>query len=147
MLSHLTGLILLNSCRPYFRKHVLTTLNTEDFLFINSLFIASVVAIYFLYTYVYRYNTVHRAFSNYKKLTYTQYGSLLVIALFAVFSTLMVLDLDKNYNTPSLNYIIIKSVSIVCLFLTGIVLFSEEYSLKQLVGIFLTTSGLITLSL
>lgn len=51
MIPYLVGLTTLGSIRPYFRKHILNTLDPSDFLFINFIFISFAVLLYFTYIY------------------------------------------------------------------------------------------------
>jgi len=68
------------------------------------------------------------------------------MALFTVFSSFLIIDLDKNFNTPFLNYMMIKAISMVALLLVGIFLFKEHYDLKTMVGIGLTAAGILVLT-
>jgi uncharacterized membrane protein len=145
MLPHLFGLTALGSVRPYFRKHVLDTLDPHDFLFLNAFIIAILIGIYFLYTYYFNHSVVKKTFKNCLSLNYTQFGAILVLGVFTIFGTLLLLDADKNYNTPAMNSIMFKSVSMIALFLIGVFIFEEEYSVKQIIGIVLTIAGILVL--
>uniref|UniRef100_A0A6C0JN15 EamA domain-containing protein n=1 Tax=viral metagenome TaxID=1070528 RepID=A0A6C0JN15_9ZZZZ len=145
MISHFIGLTMVGSMRPYFRKHVLNTLEPHDFLFINAFFIALLIGIYFVYTYFFENHVVKKTYKNCCKLNNTQIFSLIIISVFTVFSSFLIIDLDKNYNTPFLNYIVIKALSMIALFLVGIFFFSETYSYTQTIGIILTMSGIFIL--
>ena len=145
MFSHIFGLTALGSVRPYFRKHVLDTLDPHDFLFLNAFIIAILIGIYFLYTYYFNHSVVKKTFKNCLSLNYTQFGAILILGVFTIFGTLLLLDADKNYNTPAMNSIIFKSVSMIALFFIGVFIFEEQYSVKQIVGIFLTISGILVL--
>jgi drug/metabolite transporter (DMT)-like permease len=136
---------MVGSMRPYFRKHVLNTLDPHDFLFINALFIALFIGLFFMYTYFFENHVVKKTYKNCCNLTTTQIFSIIIIAIFTVFSSFLMIDLDKSYNTPFLNYILIKALSMVALFLVGVLFFSEMYSLKQILGIMLTMSGIFIL--
>jgi len=145
MLPHLFGLTALGSVRPYFRKHVLDTLDPHDFLFLNAFIIAILIGIYFLYTYYFNHSVVKKTFKNCLSLNYTQFGAILVLGVFTIFGTLLLLDADKNYNTPAMNSIMFKSVSMIALFLIGVFIFEEEYSVKQIIGIVLTIAVILLL--
>jgi drug/metabolite transporter (DMT)-like permease len=49
---------------------------------------------------------------------------------------------DKYYNTPLINSIFKKVVSVFFLFVVGIFLFEEKYNLKQILGLLLCSAGL-----
>lgn len=143
MFSQLIGITLMGSMRPYFRKHVLDTLDSHDFLFINAFIIAIIIFCWFLYTYFFENHVIKKTYKNCCDLTLTQFGSLFIIALLTVLSSFLIIDIDKNYNTPSLNNIIIKAGSIVSLFLVGMIIFKETYNLRQITGIVFCLLGLI----
>jgi len=145
MLPHIFGLTALGSVRPYFRKHVLATLDPHDFLFLNAFIIAILIGIYFVFVYFFNHGVVKKTFKNCASLNYTQVGALLILGIFTIFGTLLLLDADKNYNTPAINSIILKSVSMVALFLVGVFIFEEQYSVKQIIGIALTIAGILVL--
>ena len=48
----LFGISILKSMEPFFRKDVLQTFNSEEFLFINTLMISILIDIYTLYMYL-----------------------------------------------------------------------------------------------
>jgi len=145
MLPHILGITLFGSLKPYFRKHVLNTLDSRDFLFVNALLIATLICGMFLYTYFFENHALKKTYRNCCDLSYTQLGSLLLIAAFTVFSSFLIIDMDKNFNTPFVNYVIIKALSMVALLLVGILLFSESYNHYQIVGISLTVAGIAIL--
>ena len=143
MINQLFGITLLGSVRPYFRKHVLNTLDTHDFLFINAFIIAIIIFCFFLYTYFFENHIIKKTYKNCCDLTVTQMSSLFMIALLTVISSFFIIDIDKNYNTPSLNNIIIKAFSIISLFIVGMIMFNERYNITQTVGIIFCLIGLI----
>ena len=145
IIAHIAGLTAINSSRPYFRKHILTTLDPHDYLFINGFFITAAMCIYLLYLYIVDPKIVHRTYKNCCRLSYSQLGSLIILSIFTLLGTLILLDADKNHNTPSMNYIIFKSISMLCLFLIGYFIFEEVYNWKQIAGIALIITGITVL--
>ena len=79
---------------------------------------------------------------NYKKLEYSHYACVLIISVLLVSSSLLLYELDKNYNTPLLNNILLKTGSIIVLIVVGVFVFGEKYTWKQIVGIILTCMGI-----
>jgi len=146
MIPHIFGLTLIGSMRPYFRKHVLNTLESREFLFVNAFFISLAMATYFIYVYFFEKHVIQRAYKNCCRLSWTQAGALILLAIFTVCSSFLIIDLDKRFNTPFLNYIIIKAISMIALLLVGIFLFEENYDAKTMTGILLTASGIIILT-
>lgn len=142
MYHYLIGLSLLKSFSPYFRKHILTTLSSHDLLFINTFVIFFMVLVFFLYKLLFdKQHSLQETFKNYKKLSITQILSIFVMAILAVFSAIFIFEFDKNYNTPLINSMFMKTASTISLILIGIFLFEEKYSWKQITGIFLMILG------
>jgi drug/metabolite transporter (DMT)-like permease len=140
MYHYILGLTALKSVNPYFRKYILNILNSHELLFLNTLSISIIVFFVFIYKYLFD-KTFHKTIENYKKLTMGHYACIFIIAIFTVVSTLLVYDFDKNYNTPFLNSMFMKVASVIFLFLVGVFLFEEKYSIKQILGIALTVLG------
>jgi drug/metabolite transporter (DMT)-like permease len=141
------GLSILKSFTPYFRKHVLTTLNSHDLLFINTFFIFSIVFLFFLYKLFFdKSKPLIETFKNYKSLSLTQVVALFVMAFLAVGSSIFVYEFDKKYNTPLINSMFMRTASTISLILVGIFLFEEKYSWKQISGVFFTIFGVYLIS-
>lgn len=143
MFQYLFGLTLLKSINPYFRKHILNTLESHDFLFMNTIFISFFVLLFFLYKYFFHAKTftLKKMMKNIRNLSYSQYACLVILSILTVSSSIFLYDLDKNYNTPLVNSIFLRVGGIVALLLVGIFVFEEKYTYKQIFGIFLTLFG------
>ena len=147
MYQYLFGLSILKSFTPYFRKHVLTTLNAHDLLFINTFIIFSIVFAFFLYQLFFdKSKPLIETFKNYESLTFSQIGALFVMAFLAVGSSIFIYEFDKNYNTPLINSMFMRTASTISLILVGIFMFEEKYSWKQIAGVFLTIFGVLLVS-
>jgi len=57
----------------------------------------------------------------------------------------MFFNLEKNFNTPFVNNILLKAMSILALFLVGYFIFEETYHGGHLLGICLTVAGFVIL--
>lgn len=136
---------ILKSFTPYFRKHILGTLNSDEFLLLNSLIILSLVLIYFLFKIIFgkQRETLGQIINNYKKMKYSQIFCVAIISLLTVASSLFIYELDKNHNTPLINNVLLRIFSVIALIIVGIFIFKEEYNWKQIVGIFLAIIGVI----
>lgn len=141
MYKHIVGLSLIDICRPYLRKQLLQTLNPLEYMFLNTFLINAVLIMYFSYIFVNQKQIIDSAVIQYNRLSVKQLCSISFSSVSTVASTIMLLDLDKKYNTPALNNIIIKSSSIVAVFFIGYFFFQETYSIKQIVGIVTMVSG------
>ena len=145
MLPYLVGITGLGSVRPYFRKHVLNTLEPEDYLFLNSLIISICIFSYFLYTYFFNNHVVQRTYKNCCSMTYTQIFALVLLGMFTVVSSLVLFNVEKNFNTPTINHVLLKALSLVALFAVGVFIFNEAYSTSHLLGIGVTITGIVIL--
>ena len=147
MYRYMFGLSILKSFTPYFRKHALTTLNSHDLLFINTFLIFSIVFAFFLYKLWFdKSKPLIETFKNYKSLSFTQAGALVLMAFLAVGSSIFIYEFDKNYNTPLINSMFMRAASTISLILVGAFLFEEKYSWKQIMGVFLTILGVFLIS-
>jgi drug/metabolite transporter (DMT)-like permease len=80
-------------------------------------------------------------FNRYTSLTLTQILFVLAISLVTIASSLIVLNLDKYYNTPLINSMLLKIMSTILLLFTGIFIFKETYNYKQIIGLILAVLG------
>jgi len=140
MYHYLLGITFVKSLSPYFRKYILNILQGHELLFINTFFISIIVFCVFLYKWLFD-KGFYKTIENFKKMSIGHYSCAFFIALFTVFSTLFIYEFDKSYNTPFLNSIFLKVASVVFLFLAGVFLFEEQYTMKQIIGLVLTIFG------
>ena len=145
MIPYLVGLTTFGSIRPYFRKHILNTLEPTDFLFVNSIFISFFVLMYFLYIYVFSRHTIKKTYDNCCKLSFTQLAAVATLAIFTVAGSLMYFSLEKYHNTPFINNLMLKAFSTIALFIVGVFFFEEIYHSGHFLGIALTTAGICVL--
>ena len=140
MYHYLIGTTFLKSLNPYFRKHVMTSLEPREYFYLItiSIFCWSILVFLFYETEA----SIKKMISNYKMLEYTQILCIFVISLLVIASSLFLYELDKNYNTPLLNGILLKSISIFTVFAVSLLIFGEKYSWKQIAGICLTILGI-----
>jgi len=134
------GTTFLKSMNPYFRKHVLNTLNPREYFYLSTFFVfILMIFVFFLFE---TRKTTKEMISNYKKLEYSHYACVLIISVLLVVSSILLYELDKNYNTPLLNNILLKTGSILVLIVVGVFIFGEKYTWKQILGIALTCIGI-----
>ena len=125
---------------PYFRKHILNTLNPREYFYLNTIFVFVLMIIVFLL--FENKESIEQILSNYKKLKHTQFACIFIISFLLVASSLLLYELDKKYNTPLINNILLKTGSIIVLVVIGIGIFGEKYTIKQIIGILLTVTGI-----
>jgi drug/metabolite transporter (DMT)-like permease len=143
MLHFLVGTTLFKSITPYFRKHVLGTLTSDEFLLLNSTIIFVIVLIIFIIKVATgeQHETFKQIVNNYKKMTYIQVICVAIIASLTVMSSLFIYELDKHYNTPMINTLLLRSFSIISMILVGVFIFGEEYNWVQIVGVVMAFFG------
>ena len=134
-------LSVVKSVNPYFRKHILSTLESHELFFINTLIISTLTFFWILYK-IFINKSMYKSIENYKKLKWSQYGCIFAICILSIISTIFIYDFDKYYNTPLLNFIFTKFISVFALILVGIFIFKEKYSWKQIFGLILTIIGI-----
>ena len=147
MYHYLVGVSIFKSFTPYFRKHVFDTLTSEEFLFMNTLFISVLVSIYFFYRLHYKNRgNLGAVLNKYRNLSTTQLLSIIFISSVAVLSSIFIFEFDRNFNTPMINSIYMETLTTMCILLVAVFLFEEKYSLVQISGVFLVMLGAYLLS-
>jgi drug/metabolite transporter (DMT)-like permease len=132
----------LKTFNPYFRKHILLTLESHEYLFLNTFLIAIFVFLYFSYKSIYHDTFLDKFVNKIYNLNITQFIFLLLIAFITIISSVVIINLDKYFNTPLINSLMAKSIAGILLIIVGTIIFREKYNIKQLFGFFLTIVGL-----
>jgi drug/metabolite transporter (DMT)-like permease len=86
-------------------------------------------------------------FTKYMKLTTLEYVCIIILALLTVASSFVIFHLDKNFNTPLLNIILLKSIGLISLIVISVCLFNEKYSMYQILGICIILFGMYLVSI
>lgn len=137
------GLAAIKQALPYFRKYISRTLESNEYILLNAIFIFIIVA---TYTFVVQNSTVSRVFDKYANLSLIEIGTMFLLAMVTAFSTMVIFNLDKSQNTPALNSVYLRSIGIIFLMLIGIFIFGESYKPQQLLGIGLIIAGIYLVS-
>jgi drug/metabolite transporter (DMT)-like permease len=145
MYHYLFGLTALKSISPYFRKHVLTHLDSHDFFFVNTLIIFSILSLFFIYRYLFD-KSFDQSVKKITTMKFTHLGCIFMIALLTIVSSITIMELDKNYNTPFINSILMRIFSTIALVLVSIFIFKEKYTRLQILGICMTIAGVFLIS-
>ena len=127
---------------PYFRKHILNSLEVHEFMFINTFFVALFVFMYFIYIQISDNDFIYKFTQKSQKLSISQIVFVIFIAFVTLCSTFIFIHLDKFYNTPFINGLLSRGMSAILLMAIGVFMFKEEYSYEQISGVFLTIFGL-----
>lgn len=142
MYSILFGVSILKSLRPFFKKNVLQTIDEDDFLYLNTFFIALFVIGYFIYSRNNENNKKKKPLlEKCKTMKPIEIISMMFVSLFTVISTVLILQMDKGYQTPFINSMLTKGFSTILVILIGMVIYKENYSMLQIFGIALILLG------
>jgi len=134
----------MKSLRPFFKKNVLKSdIDEDDFLFLNTFFISLFVVIYFIYNFTKKKKV---DFSKYKNMKPVELGSMIGVSLFTVVSTILVLQMDKGYQTPFINSMLTKGFSTIFVIAIGMIIYKENYNMLQMLGIALILTGTYLIS-
>jgi drug/metabolite transporter (DMT)-like permease len=118
-------------------------IDEDDFLFLNTFFISLFVVIYFIYNFT---KNKKVDFSKYKKMKPIELGSMIGVSLFTVVSTILVLQMDKGYQTPFINSMLTKGFSTIFVIAIGMIIYKENYNMLQMLGIALILTGTYLIS-
>jgi uncharacterized membrane protein len=146
MYNYIIGITCLKTLKPYFRKNIFKSLNSYDFLYINTLIIVFIVFIILCYDLFFTgNNTIVNTVSNYKKLSNLQILFLIMIAFVTIISSLFLYELENNYKTPYLHSANIKIASMILLLVISYMASEKEYTRRHLIGLTLIVSGMYCL--
>jgi drug/metabolite transporter (DMT)-like permease len=136
----------LKSFNPYLRKHILNSLESHEYLFLNTFIISFFVFIYFLYKLIFHNYSLNNLLNRINNLTILHIICFIIIAFITVISSIVIINFDKYYNTPLINSLLSKGILTILLLLFGIFIYNEKYNYKQLFGIFLIVLGLFLIN-
>jgi len=130
---------------PYVRKYILIALDPEECLLLNAIIVMLLCGLYFFYKMWNSNHKIENTFRKYKSMSPMQILFACWVGLATVISSMVVLTMDKHYNTPLINNILFKVISVMLLLLTGVIFFKESYNYNQILGIMLIVLGVVLL--
>jgi uncharacterized membrane protein len=136
----LFGISILKSMEPFFRKDVLQTFNSEEFLFVNTLMISILIILYTLYMYITR-KTKFNIVGKLRTFSFVQILFLVSLSLITFISTVSIFQISKEFNTQNLNALLKTLTTVFALFI-GIIFYNEQYTANQIYGIIITIIGI-----
>ena len=86
--------------------------------------------------------TILKTMNNFQKLDAYQHLSILFVTGVTTISAIYFIEFDKYYNTPLMNHMFLKIVSVAILLMLGVLIFEEKYTYLQLLGFILAIIGL-----
>jgi drug/metabolite transporter (DMT)-like permease len=140
MSTFLIGAGLINSIKHYCRKHLVNSLETHEFMFLNNIIISILIISYLLY----KKTCINDLYYKYTSLNFTQIASIIVLSMITVFGTLMKLNMDKENNSSStfMNGLLVKGVTSATIIFIGMAFFNEKYTWKTWLSIFMIAGGI-----
>ena len=136
----------LKTLSPYFRKNILVSLESHEYLFLNTFFVALFVLMFFLYKLYFHDTFLDKIVYKIQNLTISQVFYFMLIAFITVTSSMVFINLDKDFNAPLTNALLSKVIAAIMLAAVGFFIYTEQYNVKQIFGIFLTIVGLFLIS-
>jgi drug/metabolite transporter (DMT)-like permease len=136
----------LKTFSPYLRKHILDSLESHEFLFLNTFFVSLFVFLYFIYKFLFNETFLQEFVEKIRELTILQVVYFAIIAFITIASSIVIINLDKYFNTPLINSLMTKALAAILLLFVSIFIYQEKYNIKQMFGIFLTLVGLFLIS-
>ena len=133
---------ILKTFNPYFRKHILNSLESHEYFFVHTFVISLVVGMFFMYKLLHEPKSFDKLLDKIIHLTPLQLTYFALIAIITVCSSMVIIHFDKHYNTPLINSLLTRGFATISLILVGIFIYNEKYNHIQLFGIFLTVLGL-----
>ena len=135
---NLIGSGVINSIKPYCRKHVINSLDECEFALLNTVIIGIIL---FGYT-IYSNKSVGDIGHKYCNLSSTQMISIVTLSAITVIGTLLKLSFDKKNSPTFTNGIIVKGITSAIVIFIGILFYNEMYTWKTWIGILSISGGL-----
>ena len=138
---NLVGAGVMNSIKPYCRKHLIESLEPSEFALLNTTIIGIVLLGYIIYS----KKSIKEICTKYYALTWTQLISLIALSIVTVVGTILKLSHDKNNPPTFTNGLIVKGITSTIVIIVGILFYNETYTWKTWTGIGTISLGLYLL--
>jgi drug/metabolite transporter (DMT)-like permease len=140
----MVGSGIINTIKPFCKKHILNSLDGHEFVFLNTFLITSILLIYFIYLSVYqsheKYN-LHGLYNKYTNLSKSEICAIVGLSLITLSSTFIGLH-NQNKITNVKNNLIMKSITTILIIAIGIYMYEEEYNKIDIIGIIFILCGI-----
>jgi len=146
MIYYLLGSSIAKSINPYCRKHILSSLEAEEFMFMNSFFITFFLIIYFIYLTITISNKHIDLYNKYTNLSYTQVFAAIIFSGITLLTTYFIINVDKSYGDPYTNSLIVKVFTTIIVVVVGFYIFEEKFTWSKIIGIIILLTGLYLLN-
>jgi drug/metabolite transporter (DMT)-like permease len=138
---NLVGAGIMNSVKPYCRKHVINSLEAVEFALLNTLVIGAILLGYVIIS----KKSIKDICVKYYSLTWTQLVSIIALSVITVTGTILKLTHDKTSNPTLTNGLIVKGITSLIIIVVGITFYNETYTWKTWMGIATISVGLYLL--
>jgi len=149
MYAYLFSFSFMKSIIPYITKHVLTTLESEEFLYVS--YIVDIILVTMLIIYYFckdRKTFIKKASKTVKrlqKLTLAQVACIIMISVIGIVSTFMIFELNNNHN-PLIIFILTKVLPVVIIVAGSMFILKESFTAQKLIGIALAITSIYLLA-
>jgi len=149
MYAYLFSFSFMKSIIPYVTKHVLTTLESEEFLYVS--YIVDIILVLILICYYLCkdqkafFKKASKSMKRLQKLTLTQVACIISISVIGIVSTFMIFELNNNHN-PLIIFILTKVLPVVIIVAGSMFILKEEFTLKKIIGIGLAICSIYLLA-
>jgi drug/metabolite transporter (DMT)-like permease len=126
---------------PFAREHLLLDLDPSECFLMNAVIVLVLILCYLGYRAFYHDHKLNMTIKKIRNFSSAQLLFAAFVGCATVLSSMVVLTMDKHYNTPLVNSMLFKIVSIVLLLLIGVVFFKETYSYRQILGLIMAFFG------
>lgn len=132
----------INSFKPFCKKHVLNALDPHEFVFLNTFLITLFLLLYFIYLSINEKYTMYGLYDKYTNLSRTQLFAIVGLSTITLSSTFIGLSLTKTGGGNVKTNLIMKSITTILVIAIGIYIYEEEYTKVDIFGIFLILLGI-----
>lgn len=143
----LFGSGIINTIKPYCKKHINSYLEAHEFMLLNTFLISTILSFYFIYLIFYDKTNVTDIYSKYTNLSNTQIFAIITLSLVTVISTIIGINADKKYNKSVTTNLMVKAFTTIIIIIAGIYLFEEKYTNYDFIGMILIIAGIYFINL
>ncbi len=142
MNATMLGSGIINTFKPFCKKHALNSLDSHEFVFLNTLLISIILVIYFIYLSMNEKYSVASLYGKYTNLSKSQFFAIFGLSAITLTTTFIGLSIQKDNGINVKNNLIIKSITTILIIAVGIYMYEEEYNRFDIFGIILIITGI-----
>lgn len=135
---NLIGAGVMNSIKPYCKKHVIDSLEAVEFALLNTLIIGLILVAYIILS----KKSIKDVCYKYYLLSPIQLLSIITFSIITVIGTILKLSYDKKNPPTFTNELIVKGITSAIIIVVGVMFYNETYTFKTYIGIITICFGL-----